>query len=1159
MTTDLLRGATEEQKAAITHRDGAALVIAVPGAGKCVVGDTLVPTPRGLLRIDSIPAHFRVGADGTCEVPLLGASEQLDGIETAQSSHWLDLGTEDVIHATTEAGYRLGGTYEHPVVILTKDGCLAFRRLDQLRQGDYVALLKGKYDWVQNTQHAITPDEAYVLGLLVGDGTFAKDAGTFGLCRNNDDIVAEYRRILEDRFDSVTITPYPKKGTNSVTHSISSGRIKNWLMQCGLPMTTSPKRYVPSQIMRGSRDHVIGFLQGLFDTEASVSDHNVEYTTASQRLAREVQTILLHLGIRASLQQKKVAAYPDNTYWRMNISGIALRRLAAIKIFRHEAKKRRDLDRVAANPMNPNKEVIPYQGERLKTIRNRHFRGASCWDGRRSALIDEEGLFRLVRYFNNTRKLTPFSAERILAQVPDGDPEGDYLRFLVDNFIFDPVDKVVETGPEPVYDFTVPGNHSFVSNGFVSHNTRVITHRIAWLIEQGVDPRGIVGITFTNKAADEMKERVVALMQNRAARAVHLSTFHSFCVRMMRSWPASPGFDPKFGIADPDDQKQLILRAMANVTGRDLKLMTRLKGTDSWSYLQRRISGYKDLLQGPADVVVETDEDGKEKREDRFCKRVYAEYQKLLDRASLFDFDDLIMRAALALRHNANLRQHYGRVMTHIMVDEFQDTNYAQVELVRYLGEAHQNVFVVGDDDQSIYRFRGADPRNLTQFQSAFDAVKLYTLQTNFRSRPAITDFANAVIRRNRRLVDKTIVAHKDGGVKPRLVAARDPKDEAGWIALDIENRVRAGKFEFQDAAVIYRTKFLSRNVEEALVARGIPYKVVGAQSFFNRKPIKTILAYLRLTLNQHDDIAFGKVCNFPPRGFGDTSFAKFCAYAEKTEEALLPALQKLDATEHLSSKAATGAKNFLDIIRELQGMSAAAVGPLVEKAINLSGYRKYAERYDEEYREDVLSLLAELETAAAQFDKNVGKGATGFLEHAALMQSDTKEDENPNRVKLMTAHAAKGLEFPLVYLIGVTEGGFPLNYRNDENVIPSEEEIRSHFEEERRVFFVAATRAEERLTILWPRIQFYKGSTFDCEPSRFIHEAGDTIEGAEEEPDGCTVGAFQQYGKRTRREARAEPAVKKPIVRGPVRRKKPKFKIPDGGADAIIKERLKR
>lgn len=633
---------------------------------------------------------------------------------------------------------------------------------------------------------------------------------------------------------------------------------------------------------------------------------------------------------------------------------------------------------------------------------------------------------------------------------------------------------------------------AFVSAAPGSGKTRVITYRCAHLLQQGVNPANIVGITFTNKAANEMKSRVKQLVGQDLAKRVWLSTFHSFCVRLLHNAPTFYRIQRNFGIADESDAKQLVTLAIAHVTGKLEKDVRALDGTGDIRHVRRWISNQKNALQTPDDVYADEEADFKE-----FIP-YYREYNNLLQQSNLLDFDDLIMRTVLRLRDGPEQQRLLAEHLHYLMVDEWQDTNRTQFELVRLLTHLRGNVFVVGDDDQSIYGFRGADPRNSQDFFKAFPDTKTYYLQKNFRSVPGIADLANAVITNNDRQHSKRIVPHKAGGRKPQMVELPNREDEAGFIINTIVGMVKKGGVSWKDFAVIYRIRSFSRPLEDAAVARNVPHRVVGALSFYSRAAVKDILCYGRLLLSPHDDAAFTRIHNKPARGIGPVHFARFSAVADEHGFSLLKTLRKGMYKDMAKGGALQGFRQLKRLYRGLYKMGPGSARKALEYIIRYSGYRHYAEDIkDEDRRARVLEDLQELVSAADAFDQRRRKksGLAAFLEHAALMQQEDR-NEDQDVVLMMTAHAAKGLEFPHVFVCGVTEGALPLEPRSDDGGSVYDPRFRKeHYEEERRVFYVAATRAEKRLWLTYPAKRFLRGSVVDCKPSRFLREAGETVE----------------------------------------------------------------
>ena len=676
----------------------------------------------------------------------------------------------------------------------------------------------------------------------------------------------------------------------------------------------------------------------------------------------------------------------------------------------------------------------------------------------------------------------------------------------------------------------------FVSSVPGSGKTRVITYRCAYLLDRGVDPKNIVGITFTNKAANEMKERVKRLVGASFAKHVWLSTFHSFCVRLLRANPAVYRVHPNFGISDENDTLLLVTLAMAHVLGKSEKEVKQRDGAGDVKHVRKWISNKKNRLLTPQDV-----EDNKQSEPFSEFNPFYVEYQRLLHKNNVLDFDDLIMQTVLRLKANEDQQQFYAEHLHHLMVDEWQDTNFTQFELVRLLSRYRGNVFAVGDDSQSIYKFRGADPTNTDRFYATYDDVKTYLLQTNFRSVPSIAAVANTVINNNVRQHKKQIITHKQGGEPARCVETENPEREAVFIINELRGLVKQGRAQWKDFAIIYRMRSQSRPLEDCAVLRTVPYRVIGALSFYNRAAIKDVLAYARLLVNPSDDASFVRCYNKPPRGIGPANFARFSAAAEEHNCSLLTAVRKGLYKDTVTQLALTGFRRFKQINKDWRKQGTKLAGASIRQIIHDSGSRYYAEQIkDADRREAILGDLEELIAAATTYDEQTRKskleGLAGFLEHAALMQQDDKSD-NDNVVLMMTAHASKGLEFPNVFVCGGVEGVLPMYPRQDDGSSENDpDEVKAHYEEERRVFYVAITRAEARLCITWPAVRRFGSEIVRCTPSRFVKEAGAALQHTSVRIDKKTEPRY--YSSRRPNSSHRS------------------SRIPDGGADAVMQAR---
>ncbi len=633
------------------------------------------------------------------------------------------------------------------------------------------------------------------------------------------------------------------------------------------------------------------------------------------------------------------------------------------------------------------------------------------------------------------------------------------------------VDTVGELGPNPFTEGLNPDQLDAVVHaegpllvvaGAGSGKTRVLTHRIAHLIDRGVRPTSILAITFTNKAAAEMRERVGALV-GPVVRSMWVSTFHSACVRILRRDGEAIGYPRTFSIYDQADATRL-----TGYVIRDL-------GLDSKRFPPRgvhaQISLWKNELIDPERAAAEADNIFARKQAD-----VYAEYQDRLRKAGAMDFDDLLLNVVRLFREHPDVLDHYRERFEHILVDEYQDTNQAQNEIVLMLAGGHQNVCVVGDTDQSVYKFRGADFRNILQFEDAFDDVTTIVLDQNYRSTQTILDAANAVIEHNLERKPKSLWTDTGGGERITRYHAEDEGDEAMWVAGTAQQLHRDDAINWREMAVLYRTNAQARVIEEAFMRMGVPYKVVGGTRFYDRREIKDAMAYLRAVINPLDEVSVKRVINVPKRGIGDASIARLDGYARETGVPFAEALRHAEDAG-VSGPARRGIASFvelLDRINSMVGQGDVGPGDLLQAAIDDSGYLGELEAEDSVEAHGRIENLGELVGSAREFTV-----LDEFLEQVALV-ADTDDLDDDDQVVLMTLHSAKGLEFPVVFLAGVEEGIFPHNRALTE---PTE------MEEERRLAYVGITRAMRRLFVshAWSRMLY--GNTQYNPPSRFLDE----------------------------------------------------------------------
>lgn len=608
--------------------------------------------------------------------------------------------------------------------------------------------------------------------------------------------------------------------------------------------------------------------------------------------------------------------------------------------------------------------------------------------------------------------------------------------------------------------------------GAGSGKTRVLTHRIAYLIDKkGINPWNILAITFTNKAASEMRERVDKIV-GFGSESVWVSTFHSTCVRILRRYIDRLGYDTRFAIYDTEDQKTLMKEVC-----RKLNIDT--KKTKERSLLAQ-ISHAKDELITPDEMELNAGGDFVKKK----VAEVYREYQAALRRNNALDFDDLIVKTVELFQNCGDVLENYQERFRYIMVDEYQDTNTVQFELIRLLAMKYKNLCVVGDDDQSIYKFRGANIYNILNFEKHFEDAKVIKLEQNYRSTQNILDAANSVISNNVGRKDKRLWTDNGAGDRITFEQLESGFEEADYVARSIARLVRKGEARYKDCAVLYRTNAQSRLFEEKFIAANIPYKIVGGVNFYARKEIKDILAYLKTIDNGHDDLAVKRIINVPKRGIGATSINKVTDYALEKGIDFYTALRYVDEVPGMA-RSAGKIKPFVMFIQSLRARAEMdSVSQLIQAIIDETGYVDELKAEGTDEAEQRIENIDELINKAVDYEQGEENPTlSGFLEEVALVADIDGLDENSDYVVLMTLHSAKGLEFPNVYLAGMEDGLFP-SYMSI-----TSDDATSEIEEERRLAYVGITRAKEHLTITSARMRMVRGETQFNKVSRFVKE----------------------------------------------------------------------
>lgn len=635
--------------------------------------------------------------------------------------------------------------------------------------------------------------------------------------------------------------------------------------------------------------------------------------------------------------------------------------------------------------------------------------------------------------------------------------------------------------------------------GAGSGKTRVLTHRIAYLIdEEGVNPWRILAITFTNKAAGEMRERVDQIV-GFGSEQIWVSTFHSACVRILRRYADYIGYDRNFVIYDTDDQKTV------------MKDICKRLNIDTKTYKERAILS---AISGAKNEMIDATAYAKQHMGDFSKKRIadaYEEYEKVLKKNNAMDFDDLLVKTVELLRNNDDVLGYYQERFQYIMVDEYQDTNTVQFKLVSLLAGKYRNLCVVGDDDQSIYKFRGANIYNILNFEKEYPDAFVIKLEQNYRSTKNILNAANSVIRHNKGRKDKTLWTSNEEGDKISFLKFQSEYEEAFSIVTQIDGAVRAGRAKYNDYAILYRTNAQSRVLEEKFVTMGVPYKIIGGVNFYARREIKDILAYLKTIDNGKDDVAVSRIINVPKRGIGATTLGRLNEYALDHEMSLFDAMECAEDVPKLG-KSALKINAFVNMIEVFRAKAEEIpLSELLTEILEETEYIKSLEAEDEEQAKTRVENIDELMNKLVAYEDETDEPSlSGFLENVALVADIDNLNESEDYVVLMTLHSAKGLEFPNVFMTGMEDGLFP-SYMNIVSDDPEE------LEEERRLCYVGITRAMKHLTMSACATRMVRGQTQYNTVSRFVKEiTPDLIEGYGRKPQPARRNAENVTTSRT-------------------------------------------
>jgi DNA helicase-2/ATP-dependent DNA helicase PcrA len=610
--------------------------------------------------------------------------------------------------------------------------------------------------------------------------------------------------------------------------------------------------------------------------------------------------------------------------------------------------------------------------------------------------------------------------------------------------------------------------HQIVA-GAGSGKTKVLTHKIAYLIENDFDPSNILALTFTNKAANEMKDRISKLVGSKS-KQIWMGTFHSILARILRVEAKKLNYSANFSIYDKEDSVSLVSNILNNL---NISIDDK-----SPSAIHHRISNLKNQMISPDEFLENIADTASEKK----LGNVFKEYNARLFENNSMDFDDLLLKPIELFNNNASVLNKYKKQFKYILVDEFQDTNKAQYELLKLLVSGRTKICVVGDDAQSIYAWRGADIKNMLDYEKDFDKTKVFRLEQNYRSTKTILAAADSVIKNNKDQIKKTLWTENDTGEELTLVRCSDEKDEAFQVAKQIKKEVSSKKLSLNDIAILYRINSQSRALEEALRREKLPYKIIGGVEFYKRKEVKDIIAYLRVLVNQNDEESLLRIMNFPQRGIGNTSITKMIAFARSLNLSLFQTMARIFEVIEVKERIQKNVKQFKQLLDKYVDLKdqlslAELTSALVDELGILKMYKEENTPDSRARYDNVQELLAGI-----QDYMNENKSATieDFLAEVSLLAGVDHYSEENNSITLMTIHSAKGLEFPIVFITGCEEDIFPLNKKFDSD---------AQIEEERRLFYVALTRAERKVFVTYARSRYRFGEVAYQSRSRFIEE----------------------------------------------------------------------
>lgn len=1054
----------EKQQEVVDFFSGQCVVTAGPGSGKCITGDSIVFSPENFSEIQSKSCNEVIGLD----------SEDINNgkFKNIAITEFVDSGLQNTIKIETKSGFELEGTFNHKIVVLNRDGKLLWKSLEDISIGDVCPI------YIDKSAKKITfDDEAYWIGLMLGDGCLV-DKNVFRFSsEDNNGVSLLFCIILKKVFNMSCAAYKDKRRSNLYAYTIGrkdTRKLKSYIIKkYGDICKYAKDKCLTEEILSLPYSSLGSLMRGMFDTDGYCDKSSCGIMLSSKKLIFQLQVVLLKYGIFST---RRIKIVKGKEYYRLQIFGDDYRRFVELIGFNHN-KKREVSKEILSKTRNPNK-IIPYMQKHISSIRNDVAKFDWCSAGVGIIRGDKGDSVRLARYENTctvSRNVTSKTCEKIIKICNKYNFYSDslyYLDFLNSNFMFDTIKvKKNDRAQSHVYDYYIEKSHNFVANGFINHNTACLVERVATLINKGVNPSRILCLTFTNKAANEMRERICKRLNIDDA-SFYIGTFHSLCVKILRRVGTKIGYAQSFSIFDSNDQISL-LKSITRQMGFDVKKM-------NFYGISHKINFGRELLEDENTIS--------QRFEDSADWDVAKKYLEEIKDQNAIDFSGLLYETVRLLKANDDVLGRLQNQFEYILVDEIQDTNYAQFELVNFFAGKHKNVMVVGDINQSVYGFRGARYQNVLDFIKEYKGCKQISLGKNYRSTPEIVAVASKLIKKNNSLIDIKFETDNDSGQEPQYSSHYDQTAEARAVAKKIKFLVEDEGWEHSDISVFYRLNRMSLEIQTALANNSIPFTVIGGPSFFDRKEIRDCLGMLRWLANSYDKIAFHRVIDMFS-DIGDVTYSRIVEVSQSNNISLMEACSRIDDLTNRQSiiKAAKRIQAVFDF-----DFSSMHAGKALSLLISKIGYYKHLDKTSKNNKdyEDRKGNVEELINNATIFGQ-VNSSISDYLRNIALVSSSDKE--STASVSLMTIHASKGLEFPIVFIIGVEEGIHPHIMALKEAKTP-EERVEA-VEEETRVFYVGITRAERRLYVSscenrlkspWGKPELIKS-----EPSRFISYAG--------------------------------------------------------------------